>query len=60
MKCQQCLSPRGELAEYRVFSDIINVEVCLKCAEKAQIIGLKTIKLKQGSHQVEADHTHAA
>jgi hypothetical protein len=60
MKCQQCLSRRGELAEYRVFSDIINVEVCLKCAEKAREFGLKTTSLNEGSDQQENDLEHAA
>jgi protein-arginine kinase activator protein McsA len=59
MKCQQCLSPRGELAEYRVRSDVIDIKVCQRCAEKAQAIGLNTTRLSENPDQ-PVDHKHAA
>jgi len=60
MKCQQCLSPRGEIVEFRVVSDVIDVVVCRRCAEKAQAIGLVTMPYSEASDRAAIDHKDAA
>jgi hypothetical protein len=37
MKCQRCF--RGE-AIYRVYSDILDLKVCVTCAEEAARLGI--------------------
>jgi len=36
MKCQRCLSLRGEEATYRVFTELIDMKVCAACADEAR------------------------
>lgn len=38
MKCQRCL--KGEVAEYRVYSDAIDMKVCSSCAKEAGELGI--------------------
>jgi hypothetical protein len=38
MKCQRCLS--GEEATYRVYSDALEMAVCVACADEARRLGL--------------------
>jgi hypothetical protein len=38
MNCQRCL--RAEKAEYRAYSDIIDLKVCAACASEAWWLGL--------------------
>lgn len=56
MKCQQCLSPHGEIAEYRVFSDVINVKVCRRCADVARRIGIPVTALSETLKPQGRDH----
>ncbi len=36
--CQRCL--RGGAARYRVYTDAINMKVCVSCAEEARELGI--------------------
>jgi hypothetical protein len=38
MKCQRCLS--GDEATYRVYSDALEMAVCVACADEARRLGL--------------------
>jgi hypothetical protein len=38
MKCQRCLS--GQQAAYRVYTDVLNLQVCGTCAEEALRMGI--------------------
>ena len=40
MKCERCLSTDGRNAEFRVRSDVIDLEVCPKCANEARKLRL--------------------
>jgi len=40
MKCERCLSLCGEIAEYRVRTDVMDIKVCRRCADEARAIGL--------------------
>ncbi len=37
--CQRCL--RGGAARYRVYSDALDMKVCVSCAEEARALGIK-------------------
>ena len=39
MKCQRCLRD-GAQAVYRVFSDAIDIKVCVACADEARKLGI--------------------
>ena len=39
MKCERCLSLYGEIAEYRLRTDVMDIKVCGKCADEARAIG---------------------
>ena len=45
MQCQRCLSAHGEVAEYRVRTEVIDDKVCSKCADDARAIGLNVTPL---------------
>ncbi len=38
-RCERCLNPEG--ARYRVYTDAIDMKVCLPCAVEALRIGIK-------------------
>jgi hypothetical protein len=38
MKCQRCLSDQP--AAYRVYTDVLNIQVCATCAEEALGMGI--------------------
>jgi hypothetical protein len=40
MKCERCLSTDGTNAEFRVRSNVIDLEVCPKCANEARKLRL--------------------
>jgi hypothetical protein len=39
MKCERCLKDEAT-AEYRVFSEIIDMKVCAACADEAEKLGI--------------------
>lgn len=51
MKCQRCL--RVKEAKYRVFSDIIDMNVCATCAEEARRLGI-TVEVLDGDEKKAA------
>jgi hypothetical protein len=52
MNCQRC--SREEAAIYRVFSDLIDMKVCLACAEEARRIGIAVEELAFGEKKKRA------
>lgn len=38
MKCQRCIG--DEEVRYRAYSDVLNVKVCVSCAEEARKLGI--------------------
>ena len=49
MKCQRCF--RGEEAKYRVYTDIIDMKVCVACAEEARELGIAVEVLDGGEEK---------
>ena len=49
MKCQRCF--RGEEAKYRVYTDIIDMKVCVACAEEARKLGIAVEVLDGGEEK---------
>jgi hypothetical protein len=49
MKCQRCF--RGEEAKYRVYTDIIDMKVCVACAEEARKLGIAVEVLDGGKEK---------
>jgi hypothetical protein len=49
MKCQRCLS--GQPAAYRVYSDALNIKVCVTCAEEALRLGIAVEVLNGGKRK---------
>jgi hypothetical protein len=47
MKCERCLSLCGEIAEYRVRTDVMDIKVCWRCADEARAIGLAVAPLNE-------------
>ena len=47
MECQRCLRDGAE-AIYRVFSDTINMKVCVACADEARKLGINVDPLDSG------------
>jgi len=60
MKCERCLSPNGEVAEYRVCTEEINLQVCRKCANEARRVGLIATPLKEPRDRRPINHKDAA
>jgi hypothetical protein len=55
MQCQRCLSAHGEVAEYRVRTEVIDDKVCGKCADDARAIGLTVTPLSEEEVQASDD-----
>ena len=60
MKCERCLSPLGEQAEYRVTSDLISIKVCRKCADEARAVGLRRTPIENISERRQLNREDAA
>lgn len=60
MQCERCLSPAGELAEYRVSSEVLFDKVCRKCAAEARALGLTVKPLNDKGAAQASDHPIAA
>jgi len=59
MKCERCLSPRGEEATYRAYTKIMNMKVCGTCAEEARTLGIAVEILAQTTSDRTAEETDA-
>jgi hypothetical protein len=60
MKCERCLSLCGEVAEFRVCTEIINIKVCRGCADEARSLGLAVTPLSEPADREEVNHQDAA
>lgn len=49
MICQRCDSIGGDQAAFRVWTDIMEIQVCQRCADDARDLGLFTAPLAQES-----------
>ena len=52
MKCERCIE--GRKAQYRVYSDVMDMKVCAVCAAEAQSLRL-TIEVLPQNDSVEVD-----
>jgi ribosome-binding protein aMBF1 (putative translation factor) len=59
MKCERCLSLCGEVAEYRVRTDVMDIKVCRKCADEARAIGLVVTPLSKPAEPTEKESRSA-
>jgi len=55
MNCERCL--RAERAEYRVYSDIVDLKVCAACASEAWWLGLSVEVLDDWPTHEQRHHT---
>ena len=46
MECERCLT--GEEAKYRTYTDIIDMKVCVACADRARKLGIAVEVLDTG------------
>ena len=60
MKCERCESPHGEVAEYRVCTEEMNLKVCFKCAVEARALGLVATPLNQPLDRRPINHSDTA
>ncbi len=52
--CQRCL--RGGAARYRVYSDALDMKVCVLCAEEARELGISVEPLGFGKKRTDRDN----
>jgi hypothetical protein len=45
MNCERCSTVSGEMAGFRVRSEILDLKVCLACAVQAQALNLRVESL---------------
>ena len=59
MKCQRCDS--GNEAEFRVVSDVLDMQVCADCAAEARELGraLKIVEIAKSNRERAASKTEA-
>ena len=55
MECQRC--SRGKAAQYRVYSDMIDMKVCAACADKALRLGITVEVLDDSEERHSAAET---
>lgn len=51
MKCERCRSYHGQLAEFRIVGEILDIKVCRDCVAEAESLGLRTRRSKQRNEE---------
>lgn len=46
MKCERCRSYHGQLAEFRIVGEILDIKVCRDCVAEAESLGLRTRRIE--------------
>jgi len=46
VKCERCRSNRGDLAEFRIVGEILDINVCRECVGDAQALGLRVRRIE--------------